>query len=184
MQAGPHVPLTQLSLSLLLYSFSTFSVAVAQNSKRKFIYNIRWATCLNGLHFIGKRQWNRKRWRELHPVGTLEGNFLGRPSSIWGLFQHCSFLFLVSAVKQGRCLMQIPLFPASYWLTGKSVLSCPPTVYSVLQNWEWMRMEEDHSKDTGVHDCTHVTEAEHSTQLERKTKENKQTNETKEKTPE
>lgn len=45
-------------------------------------------------------------------------------------------------------------------------------------------MEEDHSKDTGDHDCTHVTVAEHSTQLERKTKENKQTNETKEKTPE
>lgn len=46
-------------------------------------------------------------------------------------------------------------------------------------------MKEDHSKDTGVHDCTYVTVPEHSTQLERKTKEKKkQTKETKEKTPE
>lgn len=34
-------------------------------------------------------------------------------------------------------------------------------------------MKEDHSKDTGVHDCTYVTVPEHSTQLERKTKEKK-----------
>lgn len=41
-------------------------------------------------------------------------------------------------------------------------------------------MSEDHSKDTGVHDCTHVTVPEHSTQLERKTKEKQN----KRKTPE
>lgn len=75
--------------------------------------------------------------------------------------------------------MQVPLFPASYWLIGKSILSIHPRS-TQFSKTEWLRMNEDHSKDTGVHDCTHVTVPEHSTQLERKTKEKQN----KRKTPE